>query len=244
VARSRGGVGCLVVFVVLLLIVCGGVVFVDRVARSRAEKQIADGIGDDLRTKGTPAASQSVSIDGFPFLTQVYRGRYEGGVVKLTRLQTENVTIERVDLRLTDVRIPRDVLSGKPAHDITAKRIVGTGTVLVSELARRTNLPGLTLTAAGTGVRATAPLRLPVIGDVTVTASVTPKLAGNTLTFDVRDVQAAGISIPQSAVSQLTAALGTKIELDLPFAVQLERVTAKSGKLLVTGSAANVPLVN
>lgn len=241
-ARRRGS-GCLILVLVLVVIVCGIGVVVDRLVASAADERLTSAVSANLRENGTPAQTTEVETDGFPFLTQLLSGDFDGGDVHLTNVETPQGTVDRVDLRLRDVSIPQDVLRGGQLHDVTVRSISGTGQVSVAEISRRLGLAGLKLESAGSALRATLPVEIPVVGSVEVQADVTPELTGNTLTFEVGTVSAAGVTVPSTVVDEITDQFAQPVTLELPFAVKLDKVTASNGSLQVTGSASNVPLV-
>jgi hypothetical protein len=244
VARSKRTVGCLVIVVVLGLVCCGGATIADRIVRGVAQDRLADAIKTRLAQRDAPVDGCDVSIDGFPVITQIARRKFEGGTIKLTGVRTANLDIAKVDLHVTDIRVPSDVGPGTAPHDVKARRVDGTFTVRSAEIAKRVNLPGLALTSAAGGVRASVPLDLPIVGKVTATATVIPKLTGKTLTFRLTNVQAAGVAVPDSAVAELISSFTKGFDLDVPYVgdLNLDKVTVRGGDLLVTGSAANVEI--
>ncbi|GAA0231315.1 DUF2993 domain-containing protein [Cryptosporangium japonicum] len=241
-ARSRRS-GCLILVLILVVILCGVGFAVDRAVASAADERLNAAVAQNLRDNGTPAQSTSVETIGFPFLTQLLSGDFDGADVRLNSVKTSEGTVDRVDLKLRNVSIPQDVLRGGQLHDVTAKSITGTGHVSVAEIARRLGVTGLKLESAGPALRATLPVEVPVVGSIEVRADVTPKLDGNTLTFDVGTVSAAGITVPSAVVDEITRQFARPVALPLPFEVKLDKVTASKGSLQVTGSATNVPLV-
>lgn len=240
VGRRRSG--CLIVVVVLLVLGCGMAVAADRAIASTVDSRLTDAVAGNLRENGTPAAKTDVETVGFPFLTQVVSGQFDGADIHLTKVTTKDGTIENVDLRVRDLDIPQDVLTGVAPHDITAGSVVGTGRLTVAEIASRLNLQKLELRSAGATLTASLPVEIPVVGTIPVTAEVTPRLNGNQITFDVGSVTANGITVPTQVIDDLTNQFSQPVVLDLPFAVKLEKVTASGGILAVTGSARNVAL--
>lgn len=240
---ARRRTGCLVLVLILLLVLCGVAVIADRAVASAADDRLTAAVAENLKKNGTPAATSNVETVGFPFLTQLLSGDFDGADVHLTGVKTPQGTIDRVDLQLRDVSIPQDVIRGAKLHDVTARTINGTGTLNVAEISRRFGLEGLKLTSAGSALRATLPVEVPVVGSIEVQADVTPKLTGNKLTFDVGTVRAAGITVPDAIVDEITTRFARPVALQLPFAVKLDKVTASNGSLRVTGSATDVPLV-
>ena len=241
---SRRRSGCLIVVLVLVLVVCGVAVVADRAVANTVESRLADSIATGLRDDGTPAQTTKVETEGFPFLTQLLTGKFDGGQVHLTNLRTaDGGTLDKVDLTLHDVRVPRDVLTGATPHNVTVASIVGSGRLTVAEIAKGLELPGLKLTNDGNALKASFPTTIPVAGSIPITANLTPHLTNNVLTFDVSEVTAAGITIPQSVIDNITASFRRPAPLDLPFAVKLEKVTAGGGYVTVIGSANNVAIV-
>jgi len=243
-AKRRRGTGCLVLVLILLVVVCGVAVAADRAVASIADDRLTDAVATNLRDNGTPAATSDVETIGFPFVTQLLSGDFDGADVHLTNVDTPQGTLARVDLKLRDVSIPQDVLRGGALHDVTAQSVTGTGRLSIAEISRRLGVEGLKLqNAGGSALRATLPVEIPVVGAVEVQAEVTPKLDGNTLTFDVGSVSAAGVTVPTAVVDQITDQFAKPVALELPFEVELDKVTASGDALDVTGSATNVPLV-
>lgn len=74
----------------------------DRLARSAAESLV---VRELQRLTGAPAAPD-VEVHGSSFLVQAVRGRYEQVDVTLTGLSSGPLRIERLDARLSGVRLP------------------------------------------------------------------------------------------------------------------------------------------
>jgi hypothetical protein len=241
---ARRGSGCLIIVLVLVLILCGVGVIADRAIASTVESRLATAVASNLKADGTPATTTKVDTSGFPFVTQLLSGDFKRADIHLTGLTTPQGKIDRVDLTLKGVKVPRDVLRGAQPHDVTAASVNGSGRLAVATVASRLDLPGLKLASAGTNtLKASFPLDAPIIGSVPITANITPQLAKNALTFKVGNVTAAGIDVPQGVIDTITNRFGRPVALDLPFAVRLDKVTAGGGYLTVNGTATNVNLI-
>jgi LmeA-like phospholipid-binding len=142
VARGRGtkvGIGLLV----LLLIVLGVLIIVDRVAVGEAESQIAQQTRKELTARdiSTPA-DPKVSISGFPFLTQVLAGKYEKITISIAQPKINNVQLDKLDVVATTVRADaQSVLKG--TGDVVADKITGTTTISWDNVRPLLQLAGL-----------------------------------------------------------------------------------------------------
>src|SRR6185437_9632929 len=125
VARSRGskvGIGLLV----LLLIVLGVLVIVDRVAAGEAEKQIAQQSRKQLTARDVSTPSDpKVSIGGFPFLTQVLAGKYDKITISIAQPKVNNVQLDKLDVVANTVRADAQSFL-KGTGDVVADKITGT----------------------------------------------------------------------------------------------------------------------
>lgn len=86
--------------VVVVAVLVGGAAVADGVVRERTEERVAD----ELRA-GIPGldATPDVTIDGFPFLTQVLAGSMGSVVVTAPSATFDGLRLDDVDVRLTDV---------------------------------------------------------------------------------------------------------------------------------------------
>jgi LmeA-like phospholipid-binding len=142
VARRRGwkiGIGLLV----LLLVLVGGLLIVDRVAAGAAEKQIAQQARQQLvANKVSTPSDPNVSISGFPFLTQVLAGKYEKITIKIAQPKINNVQLNELDVVATTVRADaQSVLNG--TGDVVADKITGTATISWANVRPLLQLAGL-----------------------------------------------------------------------------------------------------
>jgi hypothetical protein len=93
---------------VLLVVLAGLFVAVDRIAVGVAQQSAADA----LRTQQDLPSTPDVRIDGFPFLTQATAGRYRRVRVHLDDLEAgEGLRVDRLDVTLRGVHVPlRDAM--------------------------------------------------------------------------------------------------------------------------------------
>jgi len=216
---SRRRTGCLVTLVVLLLIVGGVLVVVDRIGARVAEGRVAEQVATRGGLNGEPA----VDITGFPFLTQALSGEYEDIRIGLTAEELGQPAGTRADVSLRGVHVPlSDVLSGS-VQQIPVDRVDGTATLSYPLLADQ--LGGDTVLAPeGDGVRITRSVE--VLGfDLTVTAVGAVTLDGQDVVVDVQDASAGAVDVPDFVLREAEDLLDLSYRVPaLPFGLQLTSV--------------------
>ncbi|WP_026416068.1 LmeA family phospholipid-binding protein [Actinomadura oligospora] len=115
--RRRWPIVLVVVVVALGLLA----VIADRVSLYVTE----DAMAGEIKKQGFPS-KPDVTIEGFPFLTQVV-GRHFGGVrLKARNIPAGPLSVTRLDVRATDVRLKSDYQSGTLGK-VTGEAFVGFG---------------------------------------------------------------------------------------------------------------------
>jgi hypothetical protein len=216
---SRPRTGCLVAVVVLLLIVGGVLVVVDRVGVGIAEGRVAE----QLAARGGLAGTPEVDITGFPFLTQAVSGEYDDVRIHLTADELGQPAGTRADVSLRGVHVPlSDALSGSVSQ-IPVDRVDGTATLSYALLAEQ--LGGdTTLTQDGDGIRLTKSVT--VLGfDFSVTATGTVALDGQDVVVDVTDASAGAVDVPDFVLNTAEDLLDFSYRVPaLPFGLELTGV--------------------
>ncbi|RZU33345.1 DUF2993 domain-containing protein [Blastococcus saxobsidens] len=206
------------VLAVLVLLVLGLSVLVDRVAVGVAEGQVAQQLAD----RGGLAGEPDVDIRGFPFLTQAFGGRYEEVRISLTAEELGRPEGTEADIALRGVRLPlSSVLSGE-VREVPVDRIDGTATLsyelLAAELGGDT-----TLQREGEDLRITRTVDL--LGySLPLTASGTVGLDGDEVVVEVADASGAGVEIPRILVGRVADLLDLRYRVELPFGLRLTGV--------------------
>jgi hypothetical protein len=212
-------IGCLVAVLVLLGVVLGVLVVVDRVGVGIAEDRVAEQLADRGQLAGTP----EVDITGFPFLTQAVSGRYSDVRIHLTAEELGQPAGTRADVSLQGVHVPlSDALSGS-VQQIPVDRVDGTATLSYPLLAAQ--LGGdTTLVREGDGLRITKTVE--VLGfEFPLTATGTVTLDGQDVVVDVSDASAAGVDVPDFVVDRAADLLDLRYPVPaLPFGLQLTSV--------------------
>lgn len=217
-------IGCLAAVLVLLAVVLGVLVVVDRVGVGIAEDRVAEQLADRGQLAGTP----DVEITGFPFLTQAVSGRYSDVRIHLTAEELGQPAGTRADVSLQGVHVPlSDALSGS-VQQIPVDRVDGTATLSYALLADQ--LGGdTTLTQDGDGIRLTKSVE--VLGfDFPVTAAGSVTLDGQDVVVDVHDASAGAVDVPDFVLDTADELLDFSYRVPaLPFGLQLTGVQPTAG---------------
>lgn len=205
---------------VVVALVLGLLILVDRVAVGYAEDQVATQVADEGGLQGVP----EVDITGFPFLTQAVGGRYDDVRISLTAAELGQPEGTRADMTLRGVELPLSSVLSRSVEEVPVQRVDGTATlsydVLSAELGGDT-----TLRPEGDGLRITR--TVDVLGQaLPLTATGTVTLQGNDLVVDVEDASGAGVDIPGFVVDRVADQLDLRYAVPaLPFGLQVTDVT-------------------
>jgi hypothetical protein len=212
----------------------------DRVALVLAERAAAKTIKTSQHLEHTP----SVSVAGFPFLTQLVTGHFG----KVT-LAASDVTVGREGRTVRMSRVTADLHGVKVARDLSSvrsDRASATATVTYADLSAALVVP---LTYGGPspdGVgRITAHKTVTVaVQQLRGTATAEIKIENGALRFLSPKVGVAGAgsaAVPQPVLDLLASSFGDPLALThLPFGLQVRSVTADSRGVHVTLTAKNV----
>jgi hypothetical protein len=218
-----------IVLLIVLLVLVGLAIAADRVALSLAEDKAASALQSSQDLSHKP----DVSVDGFPFLTQLAAGRFDEVDVTANDLvvgTAHDVQIERVVVRLHDVHVSD---SYSTFHVATA---TADGSMSYPELSRLLRTP----VHAGASGRLVARPSVHLLGRTftgTVSALVHASSAGG-ITFTDPKVAVSGVSLPTVVARALAAVFERSISLaGLPFHVRVTgaRVTPDALVLELAG---------
>jgi LmeA-like phospholipid-binding len=220
----------LLIAVIVIVVV---LVAADRVAAVVADRQIASRVETSYHLPSKP----SVSVQGFPFLTQVAAGNYHEIDLSIGQLDSSGVQVNNLVAHLMGVHAPVRDLVGGNSSSITAAQVTGTGTVPLSSVQSRVP-QGVQLSQAGGGLRMSGTVSyLGVSVPVSAVASLGVSPSGITVT-PTRISLGSGISAPASAVSgqfRFTVPV-----TGLPLHLTLTSVSVTPAGVQVSASAANV----
>jgi hypothetical protein len=249
---GRGGkVG--ITLLVILLVLVGALVAIDRIAVGAAEDRIAEQaakemVARDIVTSGDPRAS----IAGFPFLTQVAAGRYQKITIDVGQLETNGVRLDSLSLTARTVHADtRAVMNG--TGEVTADRVTGTATMgwdAVREALEVANLPGIdpsTVQVSVVNNQVEVLVPLPVSGaQATADAKGTVQLENGEIRVRITDFTVQGADVPP-AVQYLADQIRDQLSVTLPvpampYQLTIDRVETTAAGVMITASADNVQL--
>ena len=236
--------------VILLAVLAVVLAVADRVAVRVAQDQIAQRLVD---TAGITGGSVEVTIHGFPFATQVVRGRYTDIELQARDVALEDIRDLDVSANLRGVQLSVADLRSGQRPDVPVESADGFVTIPYDEVERRAvaagadeGLSGLSLRRSGDQVAVAA--RLTVLG-VEVQGSGLAKVSveDGAPRLTVSDVDIEGLGVPQAAVDAVVLVVNTVLAraLDLPalpYGLQLTSVSAASSGIRINAAAADVVL--
>nr|WSW67840.1 DUF2993 domain-containing protein [Streptomyces sp. NBC_00995] len=220
------------ILLIVVVVLAGVFIAVDRAAVSFAESEAADRVV----VPGARTGSTDVSIKGFPFLTQVAGSELDEVDVSVTGIEAtaggRALRISSMEARLRQVRLT-DGFSGA-----TAARASGTAVISYQDLTRAA-ADGVVVEYGGNGkVKVTGTVALPVIGR-TVSRSV---LSTVTL-VDGHTVRVHADKVPGEGIPGLEGLVREKTDFErevgeLPNGLKLEKIqpTAAGLEISVTGT--------
>jgi hypothetical protein len=228
----------LIVVVALLLVAA------DRVAWYVAERGVATAIQQSEDLPQRP----DVSINGVPFLTQAFRGKYRDVEVGFRDVPAqEGVTVDSLDAHLTGVHVPLRDIVNRSVERTPVDRADATGRMTFAALDAATaqQIPSNQLSVKyGPG---TAPDRLSVTGTYTTRAGAL-QLRGETR-LEVQNgslvvtVVPESLNVPVVVRAAVARLLGVTYQMpELPFGFRVRSVSVAEDGVSVSASAENVVL--
>jgi hypothetical protein len=223
--------------VVLLLVLLA---VVDRLAAHLAASEMASQVQKSQHLPTRPEAS----VGGFPFLTQVVMGDYQDIGLRIRRVAVTDMCVDDIDVHAKGIHLPLMKMISNDVRTVSIDQVVGsvrlTYTDLNAYLAKQPG--GVQLAPAGDGMRISAPIDVPFIGQVTVFGDVLLGVQNNQVTIVPTRLGLdglGGVTIPPSAAQYLTVALPLT---GLPLNLTLVSAKTTSTGLDVTAEADHLTL--
>jgi len=256
--RRRRGRGW-VILLVFLVILGGVAIAADRIAANVAEKEVTDRLVAKANERGVTAASTEVTIDGFPFLTQVAKGKYDKVTITMheARAKSGRQTINLNELVVVATGVNADtgqLLKGE--GDISADHLTGTARMDWADFTALTDysrygMKNVKFAQEGEAIRVTGQVRILQL-DVNFTAAGKVSVAGGKLNLQVSDLKLAETrnqfnvdvkallpTVVQSLSAQLSQAMTPPA---LPFGLVISDVHPERDGLSVSATGQGVPL--
>ncbi len=252
--RRIGRTGKTTLVAIVLVLVAIAVVG-DRLASKIATDQLRTRLVAAVDDRGIGYSTLDVTIGGFPFLTQVAKGRYDAITIDMTqvRLSTANgrtatlpslhavasgVNAATADLVRGNANVVADIVNGTALVSFeTLQSVVDYGSYGLSDV---------TFADSQGGLRATGTAN--VVGErIPLTAIARFSVVNGQLQIELRDASAVGVSAPQLVKNYLARLAATQIAARLPalpFGLKLDDVSVVSGGLAVSAEGRNVPLTS
>jgi hypothetical protein len=250
-AVGRGGKIGIIVGVVVV-VVLGALLVVDRVGESAAERKISEQAAQQLKDNNITAPKQpKTQIAGFPFLTQVASGKYQKITITVDKPSTQGVTLDNFVAVAHDVRAKAsDLMHGR--GPVTADKVTGTGHLPWDQVTKLITLTGVdasnvTISADDQG-KITAKLPVSLLSlSTTVVITGTVTVADGKASVTVDQVSAEGGNtgpLLNSLLAQVKQALSIQIGIPkLPYNLVVTGMKSASDGLTLTAESTNVSLV-
>jgi hypothetical protein len=240
--------------ILIVTVILGGLfVIADRVAVGFAEDKAADRIKSTEGLAGTP----DVSIEGFPFLTQVVGGELDDVKIGIKDYEastggtsgTSTVRIDDLNAEMHGVAFNGDYTSAT-ADSATGSASVGYAELLKTAKSQATQVgPGVTARVVGLSDGGDGKIKVAIevsVGGtkvpqpVSVLSSVTV-VGGNTVKVHADSLPKLGVDLAENRVRAITD-FEQKIG-ELPGGIQLDTVQAGANGVDVSVKGSNVKLV-
>ncbi|WP_163511923.1 LmeA family phospholipid-binding protein [Fodinicola acaciae] len=230
----------MIILLVLLIVLVGALVAADRGTASLAR--------DTLRTKLTSTLAQnggtvqSVELEGFPFLTQVLGGKYDGMDARIVDVPISGLQLSTLTVRATDISWPLGEVVGQNLSAAVADRVDATAVLPLARIADPLAPRGIKLTPEGSNIRVNAPASFAGFSGV-VSGLATPGVTKGELTIKLSQLTVAGVPLPSSAASALSSQLARFVKSPkLPYGLTLSTVRLVGSNLVITAGARQVRL--
>jgi hypothetical protein len=251
----RRGRGLLITLIVLLIIVLVVLFAADRFGRSYAERIISDKVAEQVSNQKATSEKPDVTIEGFPFLTQVAAGRYDEIKIELANFSgpadqngTQKIQVPLLDIRARNVKASLSTL--RSGGDIVAGTVTGTGTIdyqQVASLIGKSSVTPSGVTLTDQNGKLTGAAEVPVLGQsIKITATVKLAVANGAVQVRLADADSPDLpAIP--GVKALLATQVAKFAFDikvptLPLKLKVQQVSPQANGLQFTAGASNITL--
>lgn len=235
--RRRRSRRILAVALVLLIIVLGAM---DRLAAHVAASQLVSQLQKSQQLPNKPAAS----VGGFPFLTQVVTGDYKDIGLRIRRVAVSDLCVNDISVHVRGVHLPLSTLIGNNVKTMPIDHVIGTVGLTYTDLnAYLADQPGdIQLSASGGGMRISAPVDVPLVGQIKAFGDVRASVQNDRLTLAPTALGVNGLgalSIPASTVRALSVTIPLS---SLPLDLRLTSAAVTPSGVEITAEADDLKL--
>lgn len=216
---------------IVLLVLLGLAALADRfIARAAG-----DAAGAQIRRAVKTPDDAEVRFNGFPFVTQAVRGRFESVDITARDMPQNGLTVTRIDAHFTGVQIKLDQALNGEVVGVPTEAARATVRISYDDLnAFLRGRPG-SLGVSGTTGRPVVSGRIRVRGvELSASGTAAAQVRGSSIVLRVTQATAEGRAVPAAALRLLTVELRLP---ELPFGIELTSVTAERDALVVRGTA-------
>ncbi|MQA24879.1 MAG: DUF2993 domain-containing protein [Micromonosporaceae bacterium] len=234
-----------VVWLMSLVALVGVLVLADRGAAWAAEDAIAGKVAEKAQERKIQMSGEpEVTVEGFPFLTQVFGGEYRAIRISMKDVAMEGITLSSLDVRATKVQATLgDLIDGK--GDFRAGHVTGDATVPYRAVQELIGVDGAEISGQNGKLLIEAPFDYGA-GRVTAVVRADVSVDAGAVKVDVDGASLKEGKLPsyaQSALDRFAKRFSRKIPLPaLPYGLKVEGATVTSAGLVARASVANVPL--
>ncbi|HEY1913965.1 MAG TPA: DUF2993 domain-containing protein [Streptosporangiaceae bacterium] len=216
-------------FLVALVILVIVLVVIDRAGLFIAERAIST----KVQSASHLSAKPGVSIEGFPFLTQVASGNYQQINVSINAYDADGVQLQDIKAQFTGVHASLSLLLGQNSGDVTAAHATGTAMLPFAEVQQR--LPrGVTISPDGSSDLTVAGT---VAGVGVIKGTAQLGVSGSRITVTPDRFTVAGLTAPGYLVSRFGFAIPVS---GLPLGLTVSSVHVTGDGLVVGATGQNV----
>ncbi|NUS72174.1 MAG: DUF2993 domain-containing protein [Corynebacteriales bacterium] len=229
---------------VAVVVMCGCCSFGDRLAANIAEDQLVPVVEDAAAEHELEASETHVELKGFPFLTQVAQREFDGADIKMKNATLQQVPLENVNITLSGVTVPSDLLTGADPHDVTVERVDGVVRIDPKVLAARLPVPDLELRTTNGKLFAQARLEIRGFTGV-VEGEVSLRVDNEMIVPNVSQLTSQGGPAPEVATEYINTELERGYALpELPFGLSLTEVAIRGDLIEIRGEGGDTTLAN
>lgn len=225
---------------IVVLVLFGLFVLVDRIAVGMAESAVAKRIADESPFDET-GIKPHVSINGFPFLTQATGGKYDDIEVSGDALTIDQVHGITLDAHMHGVHVPLGKAVDRNVKSLPIDHLDASAVIPYTEAARRTGIKGLQLSDHDGSLHVALGVSIAPLGNITASADADVHVSGNRLSYTVRQIGVNGQSVPDAVIPQLEHAMNGALTLPtLPYHLRVTGVQPTADGIQITARADHI----